>query len=496
MDKDESSYKDTVKSTAVFGGAQVVQMLITIFKAKFIAVVLGSHGMGANAIFQSTFAIISSLSSFGIFQSAVRDISQANESGDGKALSKINKLFVRMSWCAGILGLLFCLLLSSWMSKIAFENYDFKWHFALLSVALLFAALSNSKTAFLQGTRNVTYLAKSTLVGGLLGLLVSLPALYYFGLYGIVVSIIITPLFLYLSQVYFSRSIKLEKADDLSLKNTIADAKPIAKLGTILMLGMVTMTGFSYLTNILIGRFGQIEHVGLYQGVSSISVQSIAIVFYVLASDFFPKLSAVYNDNKKVNVMVNQQTELVLLIIGPIVIVLVIFAHIIVKLLLSDEFLVMVPVLRLMSLALIGRGIWVVMSYVILAKGDKKAYFFYDCLLGNGLLFVFNIIAYYYWGLNGLGISMLLGSMVVSIILISVVTIKYGFHFHKETKKIIFFIFIIMITCYGFTQLFEGWLQYICSAFSFIIMFFYSFSVLNKRIQITKFLKNKFGFKS
>ena len=221
MVNNNSSYKSMVKSTAVFGGAQIIQMLIIILRAKFIAVFLGSEGMGLNAIFQSTIAVISSFSCFGIFQSAVRDISQSYESGDGNKLSRTTAIFERLVWLAGGLGLMVCLLGSYWLSKLAFSNQDFTWYFALLSIAVFFMALSNGKTVFLQGTRNLAYLAKASILAAALSLALSIPLFYFFGSIGIVISIISSSLFLYLSQLYYSRKIKLEKIKTIKLNQIL-----------------------------------------------------------------------------------------------------------------------------------------------------------------------------------------------------------------------------------------------------------------------------------
>ncbi|WGQ07517.1 oligosaccharide flippase family protein [Pedobacter gandavensis] len=484
MDKESSSYKSTVKSTAIFGGAQGIQMLVTILRAKAIAIILGSHGMGVNAIFQSTIAIISSLSSFGIFQSAVRDISQEHETGDSSKLSRITLIFYRMVLAAGLLGLLICLCFSTLLSKWAFQNYDYTWHFAFLSVGVLFSALANGKTVFLQGTRNLISLAKASVLAALIGLSLAIPFFYYFGIFGIVLSINISSLLLYLTQLYFTRKIKLEKVNNLSLVQTINESKPIVKLGSILMLGMVVLTGFTYLTNVFIGRFGKIEDVGLFQGVSSITSQSIAIVIAVLASDFFPRLAAVFQDKQKVKLMVNQQAELVSIIITPITVILIVFAPLIIKVLLSSEFLVVVPMLRLISLSLLFRGVWLIMSYVILAKGDKKAYLIFDSLIGNGLLFLLNILAYSFWGLLGLGISYLAGSVSVSVILFFIVKIKYDFNFNSEFLKVYGLLILLALCSYSAACFLSGWAQYILSGIIVIVSLGYSMYVLNKRIGI------------
>lgn len=481
-----------VKSTVVFGGAQVVQMLVIILRAKFIAVFLGSEGMGLNSIFQSTIAVVSSFSCFGIFQSAVRNISQAHESGDVQRLSSINAVFQRLVWFAGGLGMMIFLFGSYFLSMLAFENEVYTWYFALLSVALLFMALSNGKMVLLQGTRNLNYLAKASMVGAILSLAIGIPLFYFLGTIGIVLSIISTSLLLYLSNLYYSKKVTLMSVSKLTLSQVITEGAPIVKLGAVLMFGMVMIAVFTFITNIFISRYGKIEDVGLFQGVSSITTQSIAVVMAVLASDFFPRLSAVYQDRGKVGIMVNQQLELVSLIIAPIVVVLMIFSHYIVVVLLSDDFLVVVPMLRWMALSLLARGIWLTMSYIILANGDKKSYFIYDALIGNGLLFIFNIVAYTYWGLQGLGVSFLVGSVTVSGVLFMVVRIKYGFRFNLEFIKVFVILMSLVSMSYLVIQLLQGTIQYCLSALILILIVIYSFRILNSRIGILQMLKARF----
>lgn len=492
MPGESSSYKSIVKSTAVFGGSQVVQMLITILRSKLIAVFLGSHGMGINAIFQSTIAVISSFSSLGIFQSAVRDISQAHQSGDNRKLSKIIVVFKRVVWFTACLGMCVCLFGSFWLSKIAFESDAYTIHFALLSLALVFTALSNGEVAFLQGTRNLTYLAKASMFGAAISLLAVIPLYYFLGAKGIVFAIIAGSLSLFLTQYYFTRKIKLEKTGNLSIAQTITEGKPMVKLGSVLMFSTVMMTMFTYLTNIYIGRYGQVQDVGLFQGVSSITLQSIAVVIAVLASDFFPRLAAVHEDHDKVKLMVNQQSELISLIIAPIMVMLIVFAPVIIAILLSAEFSIVTPMLRWMSLSLLVRGIWLTMSYIILAKGDTRAYFVYDALIGNGLLFIFNILAYTFWGLQGIGISFFVGSVMVALVLYLVVRVKYRFSFNQEFAKTFGILTAVVFSSFIVIILFNGWLQYLLSASLMILTFTYSYQTLNRRIGIMQIIKARF----
>lgn len=489
MDKDPS-YKNTLKSTVVFGGAQAVQMIITVLRAKIIAIAFGSHGMGINAIFQSTISVISSFSSFGIFQSAVRDISQEYESGNKPKFNETRLVFKRLVLGSAILGLLFCLIGSFKLSRIAFQNSDYTIHFLILSIGIFFTALSNGETVLLQSTRKLTFLAKSSLLGALISLLLSIPFFYYFGIIGIAISISSSSLILFLTQLFWTRKLKFDKSIKLSLRDTTQASVPIIKLGTILMLGTVILTGFTYLTNVFIGRYGNINDIGYFQGISSITNQSIAIVIAILASDFFPRVSSVYKETELVKKMVNQQAELVSLIIGPISVILIVFAPLIVKLLLSQEFLIMVPFLRLLAMTLLFKGIWLIMSYIILANGDKKAYLIYDSLIGNGFLFLSNILSYKFWGLNGLVISSFFTCLFVAIILTIVVKSKYNVFVDKKFTKVFIIIMAIIFLTYANVSIFTGIIQYCLSFLLLLIICFYSLIILNRSINFSSKIKS------
>lgn len=481
MSKSKSNYQSLVKSTAVFGGAQLIQMLVTILRAKCIALFFGSAGMGINAMLQSSITSISNFSSFGIFQSAVRDISKAYENGDEKKLSRVKTIFERLVWFTGILGTLICIASAPFLSKFAFGSTEYTGSFILLSLSILLMALANGKTVILQATRNLSYLAKSSVFGAFFSLALGIPLYYYLKINGIALALVIGYLISYLVRVYYTRKITFCQIDKIELKEVRIEGSQMIKLGSVLMFGTFLITLFTYLTNIFIGRWGSIEHVGLFQGASSLTTQSIFVVISVLASDFFPRLSAVCTDAKKANEIINQQLELVILIIGPIVIFIISFTPAIVSLLLSKEFLIIVPLLRWMALSLLFRGIWFVMSYVILAQGDLKSYLTYDALIGNGLNFVLNIVAYAFWGLNGLGVSFLLGSIVVSTMLCLIVFKKYTFKLSYSFYRLFLVTLLLGIFSFLITHSLHGFFLYLCSLFIIILSIYTSIMMLNHR---------------
>ena len=475
-----------IRSNLIFGGAQIVQMLTIVLRAKLIAVMLGSAGMGLNAILQSVLHIINNVCACGIMQSSVREISQvyAEENKD-KLYFKIN-VFRRLLLLSASLGLAICVLGAWPLSYVSLGDTSYIISFVVLGIGTMFFTLLQGEISILQGTRQVKALAVSSIAGSLLSLAVCVPCYYYFGVKGIALSIAIANFVYWLIYLYFTRKIKAQKST-ISLKQALIEGKPMITLGFVLMLGSFLVTFFTYLTNISIRLFGSINDVGLYQGAAAIATQSILVVTSVLAADFFPRLSAVVNDSEEQNSLVNEQFNIVVLSVVSIASIVVCFAPLIIRLLLSADFLVVSSMLKLMAVALLFRGVWIVMSYIILAKGDRKAYFIYDGLIGNGLNFLISILGYYWGGLTGIGIANVVASIIVAAILFAVSYQKYGVRLTKNSRQILLIAIVFIVLSFTLSSC--------CGNVSLFCMFatiVWSLYRLNKQYHLLAGVLNRF----
>ena len=78
MNDQQKSYRQIMKATSLFGGLQVFQIIISIIRSKFVAVLLGPAGMGVVGLLYTTTVFITALTDFGLGRSAVKNISEAN----------------------------------------------------------------------------------------------------------------------------------------------------------------------------------------------------------------------------------------------------------------------------------------------------------------------------------------------------------------------------------------------------------------------------------
>ena len=378
------------------------------------------------------------------------------------------------------------ILFSSWLSKITFGNDEYTIAFICLSITLLLKQLSVGQLAILQGFRKLKDLAKANLLGSFLGLISSLPLYYFYALDGIVPSIIITALILLLMSWYFSNKIVLKKVK-LSLSQTFYQGKKMLKFGlTISLSGLLTLS-VAYLLRIYISQLNGIEQVGLYSAGFTILNTYVGLIFSALGTDFFPRLSSVAQDNKLCKQLINQQSEITILIMAPILIIFIVLIKWSVIILYSNEFL---PVIPMLYWAVIGiffkAGSWTI-SFLFLSKGAGKLFFMNE-LVTHTYTLVLNILGYYHFGLMGLGLSFLVAYFLYFIQVYIVAKIKYELSYDTSFIKIFIFQILLASLALFCVKYFEN--HYFVTSILIIISAGYSLKQLDKRINLKLLFQN------
>lgn len=464
MQKNE--YNKIAKNTIVLGSSQIIQIGVTFIRAKMIVILLGATGMGIYFLIVSALMLILQIVSLGIFQSGVREISVLNQQGKQEDIAKIRKIFLYISNISGIIGILSMIILSPILSYMLFDNQDNMWYFIEASGALYFMVLYNSYATIMQATQNLLLMSKATILGAISGLIVAICCLYFFKINGIIPSIIGGYIMFWLSFRYYEHKIFFSTTPKITKEEFTNQSRRIIKLGIILMISSLMISLFTFLLNSFISKYGSIKEVGFYQSAASIVLQGMLISNMILASDFFPRLSAVHFNNVEMERLIHQQINILIYIIISISTLIIVFAPVIVWLLLAPDFFIVVELIQIMSIALIYRVIWMIFSYTILAKGDKKNYFIFDAFIGNGINFIISIVGFYIGGIKGTAIAFVIGSAFMAIFMEITVKIKYNLKINKNIHYILFSATLIMIFLVLINRYTNHW---ICNILSTII---------------------------
>ena len=486
---DKNSYKESLKATSLFGGVQVYNILIGIIRSKFVAVLLGPVGMGINGLLISATDLIISLTNLGLGTSAVRDIAEANATQDAGRIALVIRVFRRLVWLTGLLGAVICLLSSPYLSYVTFGNYEYTIAFVILSLSVLFKQLATGQTALLQGMRKYADMAKANVTGNTAGLFFTIPLYYLWGLDAIVPVLVITSVISFILSYYYSNRVKIEKVE-ITSRSIKKEGRGMLKMGFFISLQGLLSVGASYLVRIFISNKGGLDDVGLFTAGFAIINTYVGLIFTAMGTDYYPRLSAVNSGSEEFNKTINQQAEISLLLLAPIIAGFIIFIKPVVTILYSSKFL---PVEGLIYWAILGiffkAASWTI-AYSFLAKGDTTA-FFWSELAAIIYTTTFNILGYMYWGLTGLGISFLIGYIVYLMQVWIIAGKRYHIFFQKEIYKVFGIQFSFSALCIVLVLLAPMTIRYILGSLFIVFSFYYSYQELNKRIDISGLIKKK-----
>lgn len=493
MSETQSSYRQIMKATSIFGGVQVFQIIISIVRSKFIAVLLGPMGMGISGLLTGAVGLIAAFSNFGLSTSAVKDISAAYSSKNDIRLSIVVKIFRRWVWVTGFLGMTLTFILAPWLSDITFGSREYTFAFRWISIILLLNQISAGQGVLLRGMRQIRYMAQSAMLGSIIGLFTTIPLYYLYGIEGIVPAIIIAAVTSLLITWYYARRLEI-KPIYVSKARTIAEGKGMLRMGFMISLSSMVMLASAYIVRIYISNTGGVDQVGLYNAGFAIITTYVGMIFTAMSTDYYPRLSAVAFDNVKVKEVINQQAEIAILILAPVIVIFLTFINWLIIILYSTKFIPINDMILYAALGMFFKAASWAMSFVFLAKGETKT-FFWNELITNIYLLCFNIIGYKYFGLMGLGISFLTAYILYAIQVYVILRRKYLFCFSKEFFKIFFFQFALAVACLSTTKIAEKPYTFIIGSFFIIASVYLSYKELDKRLNIKAIfteIKNKF----
>jgi O-antigen/teichoic acid export membrane protein len=488
----DHSYRRTFKATSIFAGVQVIIILVALVKSKLIAVWLGPAGFGLMSLFNSVITMIYSISNLGLSSSGVRDIAACLDEKDMLAKTVIS--FKRWALGTGLFGALFTIIFSPVLSKLSFGSYSYTLSFVFLSIVVLLNGLSYINLAIIQGSHNIKLLAKSNILAAIAGLTISIPLFYFMGTKAIALSIVLTALILFLSSNYFLGKTNLFlKKIELNYSETWRIGLNSVKLGIMISISFIVLTIVEFIIKTYITRKSGLDIVGLYQAGWTLNTTYLGLVFTAMATDFFPRLSAVATNDSLVKRDVNQQAEVALLILGPMIVLMIVSLPLLIKLLYSVKFSAIIAMTRFLLIgSLFKAGSWAI-SFIFLAKGNGKLYLFNEigvkCItLPTYLLF------FHFMGLDGIGYAFIADQTIYFIWVSVAAKIKYGFVYSYEYFKILFIIFSLsLLSIFSVNNLFSH-VSFVISIFCIICIFSYSLYKINDKIDLIALIKSRMFF--
>lgn len=486
----KSSYRSIFKATSLFGGVKFFEIIISILKSKIVAMLIGPTGVGFNGLLASGSSLIQSATQLGLGQSAVRDVSEAYGSNNQLKINRTITTLRKLVWVTGLLGMLCMIAFSPILSKSSFGNSDYIIAFICISITLLCNQLTAGQSALLQGTRKLKLLAKSSIIGQLIGFVVCIPMYYFWGMKGVIPVMIIGSFTSLALSWYFARKVQYQPVK-MSFKEVFREGGNMLKMGIAMSVSGILVALSSYILRSFISNHGGLEEVGLYQAGFAIMTSYVGLVFSAMGTDYYPRLSSVNKDNAKCRELMNQQGEIGILILAPLMIICIVFIPIIVWILYSDKFMGANDyIVWAASGILFKMASWAI-SFIFVAKGESKLFIINETTV-NIYSLGFQLLGYQMWGLAGIGAGYSLCLLVYFIQVYIIAHKRYGFSFLPTfTKPFIMQSLLLALGVATILLIDTLWIKYSIGVMVIGLSVWLSLTGLERRIGLIQAIKGK-----
>lgn len=444
--------RSLLKGTALFGGTQMLNMLMGVVRGKLVAVLLGTVGMGVSSIYMSTLLPLQQFFAMGIPIAIVSIVAalSSEDKGEAGGVGAHIEAARRVLLVLSLAGIVTMAAGAWWLSRASFGDDAHVLPYMLLGVALFFMIMESGETAFLQSRQMLKAVAMRGVVNAVAGLAVSIPLYWWWGMEGIVPAIIGCAFVVWLYPRWQTHRAGLGCSSQ-PWRETWQLGRSAIALGCFLMLAGLLGSLATYLVNVGIREMGSLADVGLYQAANSITGQCVTLVFAAMGTDFYPRLSAAKGSREDSQTLLSKEYELVLLIMAPLVVLLILATPLVIRLLLTEEFLPLTPVIRLIAVSLLCKAAYFPIGYISLAQGRRGIFFWVEGVWDNAKNVLLLLVFYHLWGLPGLGWAVLVGGLVDVAVTSPLLQRTFGLSIGRETLHLFVPLFAGVAACAAFS---------------------------------------------
>lgn len=427
-----------LKALGVFGGVQGLNILAGIVRSKCAALLLGPGGVGVMSLFVQALMTMSYLTQLSLRQSAVRDLSLLSGTPTGSKARRMSFTARRLGLWLGIAGMVLTFCGAPLLSRWTFGNGDYTAAFMVLSIVPLVTSLTAADNAIMQSFGHLRRLATANVWGSVAGTAALVGSIWFFRTNGIVGAVLSIPIGAWLFSRLYSRGIPGAPAPAPTWRESLSEGKGMLLLGAFLTVSDVVTQLASYVFSIFLSRRGSVADVGIYQSGFTMVNYYVGVIFTAISMEYYPRLTSQARHRSRTSVLVSHEISVALWVLMPVAVFFVCFDELMVRVLYSSAFLQMLPFISLAIGGVVFRAVSWCMAFVMLAKGDGRAFVVTEILSAAIMLGLYTS-GWELLGFKGLGIAYIVWYGVYSAVVYGVFRLRYGMRFGRGLAGLIAF---------------------------------------------------------
>jgi O-antigen/teichoic acid export membrane protein len=437
--EEKAAYRQIIRSTSIIGGSSALNILIGIARSKAIALLLGPAGVGISGLYQSLISTAAAIAALGVNGIGARELAEASAKEDQHELAKARQTLFGSTLIQGIAGAILVWLFREPISRLALNDDQQSHVVGWLAIGVALTVASGAQIALLQGMRRIRDIAAINVASSICYSIVGVAIVWIWRLQGLVLLAVIGPVFNFAFGWWYTSKLNRAAKAPLPLAVFLERWKSLIKIGTSLMLA-----GFAAALQQLILRAWINHHLGStalgdYQAAATLANTYLTFLLSAMTTDYYPRLCGVIADHRYANEVVNQQTEVALLLGGPVILAVFSIAPWVISAFYSQQFTSAATILRWQLAGDIGKLAAWPLGFIILASGDGRTFLITE-VTALAAITLATILAMPLVGLPSTGLGYLFGYVIYLPLMYWLAARRTGFAWKPVTPCAIGFI--------------------------------------------------------
>jgi O-antigen/teichoic acid export membrane protein len=375
MTETSASYRRILKSSSIIGGASFLNITIGLVRTKVLAVLLGPSGMGLVSLYRGLMVTASSVATMGVDVIGTRQIAEANAKEDARSLAVARRALFWVTVMLGSVGALIVWSLRSLLAQRVLGSVVYANAVGWLAVGVALTVVAASQGALIQGMRRIADLARAGVFSATLNTVVGIAVIWKWGESALVFFVVLTPLATFLLNWWYASRLPKPGTFTISVPEMSHQWKMLLRIGVAFMGATVATSLIQLWIRVDVGNVLGTHALGQFQASWTISQQYIDFILAAMAADYYPRLTGTMHDKNASIHLINHQTEIALLLGGPVFIAMMALAPFVIRLLYTAAFAPAVEVLRWQILSDVLKIASWPLAFLLLAAGDGKTFF-------------------------------------------------------------------------------------------------------------------------
>ncbi|WP_396657751.1 oligosaccharide flippase family protein [Microbacterium oxydans] len=364
--------KRILRAVVLVGLSSVAVVLLGAVRHKLIAVGVGADGIGTLGILTSIVNLGVVIFSLGLNTSGIQAIAAAVD--DPSLFPRVRAALLRGSGWLGAVGV--ATVIAGGLLWGLVSGGEGPGLLIILALGLTVGAMvvSGAQLAMLNGIGRMRALAICNSLGAAIGTGATALCLGVSDDIALVAALAAAPVATAACTSWFVyRSREPQKAR-VGFRLWRSEFRGMATLGGMVMVGLLVTNGAQLVVRLWIESRHGLAAAGHFQASWTITTLYVGFVLTALAAEYFPRISGEASQTRSLNRSVDMQIRIALLLAGPVLLIMIVLAPIVLNVLYSPEFLSAVPLLRWQLVGDVMKIVGWAIAFLLLARKARLSF--------------------------------------------------------------------------------------------------------------------------